>query len=67
MDKDSRAAIQGVQVWVEGEKAKTITNDRGEFIVGVVEGRKHLVFSKENYLPFTYTLKPGFQRGFSLT
>lgn len=63
LDKDSHAALEGVKVQVEGEKNMAITNKNGEFAVEVLKGRRKLVFSKDNYTPLTYSLKPGFQRG----
>lgn len=63
LDKDSHAALEGVEVRVDGEKNMAITNKNGEFAVEVLKGRRHLLFSKDRYTSIRYTLKPGFQRG----
>ena len=63
LDKDSHAALEGVEIRVEGEKNMALTNKNGEFAVEVLRGRRRLIFSKDNYTPVRYSLKPGFQRG----
>lgn len=61
LDKDSRAALEGVEVRVEGGKEKAITNNRGEFIIDVPKGNRYLIVSMKNYQNFRYKLQPGFQ------
>lgn len=63
LDKDSRAALEGVEVRVEGEMIMAVSNKYGEFAVEVQKGSRHLLFNMEKYTPIRYTLRPGFQRG----
>lgn len=61
LDKDSHAAINGAELWVEGEKEKAITNKRGEFVINVPQGRPYLLIKKTEYLDSRFKLQPGFQ------
>jgi hypothetical protein len=61
LDLESHAALEGVEIWVEGEAEKAITNERGEFVIQVDKGYPFLLISKDTYKEFRYKLKAGFQ------
>ncbi len=61
LDKESHAALEGVDIWVEGEAEKAITNERGEFVIQVDKGYPFLIISKDTYENLRYKLKAGFQ------